>query len=289
MRRQHLGAERLVPRRAARGRSARRARRSSSRDFVGAEHGEQVVAGVLQHLAAVRRDDGACSARARRPSPLRSPRDRGAGERGRADDVEEQDADLAQRLFGRRGGPGSAASRARRPASAASTTASPRTGRCASSAAMPASSCCSGDMRGRIAIRAAKARPTSLPSPPARPRGRRGARREPGRERAGGDHRGAQGRQPQPGQQQLHGPVEALRVDHLHQHDADGDAEGQAERRRRRPSRPRLRRRRRRRSGRASGRGATSRPNSLRRASTCAEKLAAMPNRPIAIATACSQ
>ncbi|MCY1217470.1 hypothetical protein D9M72_293850 [compost metagenome] len=32
-----------------------------------------------------------------------------------------------------------------------------------------------------------------------------------------------------------------------------------------------------------------SRPNSLRRASTCALKLAAMPNRPMAMATACSQ
>ncbi len=32
-----------------------------------------------------------------------------------------------------------------------------------------------------------------------------------------------------------------------------------------------------------------SRPNSLRRASTCALKLAATPNRPMPIATACSQ
>ena len=77
--------------------------------------------------------------------------------------------------------PASSASRARRPAIDASTTASPRTDRCASSAAMPACSCCSGDMGERIATRAAPARATSLPSPRARLRGRspRGPRARP--------------------------------------------------------------------------------------------------------------
>ena len=66
--------------------------------LVGAERGEQVVAGVLQHLAAVRRDDRAAAgehAVHHRGDRLRV---EVLAERRRADDVEKEDGDLAQRL-----------------------------------------------------------------------------------------------------------------------------------------------------------------------------------------------
>ena len=96
--------------------------------FVGTERGEDVVAGVLQHLAGVGLDDG----RAARQRVVHHGADRlgieALGQQGRADHVHEQDADLAQRLRRQRGlcrrGP-SAASRARAAASKGSTTASP--------------------------------------------------------------------------------------------------------------------------------------------------------------------
>ena len=95
------------------------------------------------------------------------------------------------------------------------------------------------------------------------------------------DHRRGQRRQPAARAAQLHRPVEALRVDHVHQHHADGQAERQAEQRAGGRSTPRLRRRRSRAPGARVRPRCASRPNSLRRASTCAEKLAAMPNRPM--------
>ena len=44
----------------------------------------------------------------------------------------------------------------------------------------------------------------------------------------GSDDRERQRQQAGPGQMQLHGPVKALRVDHMHQHHADGQPEQQA-------------------------------------------------------------
>ena len=66
--------------------------------FVGAEGGEDVVAGVLEHLAAVRLDDRGAA----RQRVVHHAAD-GFGveslrERRRADDVHEEDADLPQRL-----------------------------------------------------------------------------------------------------------------------------------------------------------------------------------------------
>ena len=66
--------------------------------FVGAEHGQDVVAGVLQHLAGVRLDDG----RPARQGVVHDGADRLGvevlRERGRADHVQEQDADLPEGL-----------------------------------------------------------------------------------------------------------------------------------------------------------------------------------------------
>ena len=105
MRRLHLGAERLSfgqQREAA----AHGALGIVFADFVGAEGGEQVVAGVLQHLAAMRRDDGAEARQRAIDHGMRLFRIETLRQGGRADEVEEQDADLAQRLPGRRGGLG---------------------------------------------------------------------------------------------------------------------------------------------------------------------------------------
>jgi hypothetical protein len=66
--------------------------------LVGAERGEQVVAGVLQNLAAVRRDDPTAA----RQHAVHHRGDRLGvevlAERGGADHVEKEDADLAERL-----------------------------------------------------------------------------------------------------------------------------------------------------------------------------------------------
>ena len=97
--------------------------------FVGAEGGQDAVAGVLQHLAAVRLDDG----RPARQGVVHHGADRLGvevlGERGRADHVQEQDADLPEGLCGRgrrcSRGRVSAASLALAADSSDSTTASP--------------------------------------------------------------------------------------------------------------------------------------------------------------------
>ena len=66
--------------------------------FVGTERGQDVVAGVLQHLAGVGLDHG----RAARQRVVHHRADRlgieALGQQGRADHVHEEDADLAQRL-----------------------------------------------------------------------------------------------------------------------------------------------------------------------------------------------
>ena len=80
-----------------------------------------------------------------------------------------------------------------------------------------------------------------------------------------------------PGQAQLHGPVEALRVDHVHQHRADRNAQRQRRQHAGRDQKPAFAGHHRRGPARASGPGGQQAELPRRRASTCAEKLAAMP------------
>ena len=110
--------------------------------LVGTEGGQHVVAGVLQHLAAVGLDDRGA---ARQGTVHHGADGFGVevlGERGRADDVEEQDADLLESCAARRAACGEGARRA--PAQGCECGVGNRIAeqaRWASSAAMPACSC----------------------------------------------------------------------------------------------------------------------------------------------------
>ena len=95
VRRPHFGAERLAELEQGQA-AAHGALGVVFAGFVGTEGGQDAVAGVLQHLAGVRLDDG----RAARQGVVHDRADRLGvevlGERGRADHVEEQDADLPE-------------------------------------------------------------------------------------------------------------------------------------------------------------------------------------------------
>ena len=121
---------------------------------LGAEHRQQAVAGVLQDLAAVGRDDRGAAGEQAVDHRLQVLGIELAGERGRADDVEEQHADMGEAGRSAAGSRWSDASSARSGAIAASTTASPSAARCVSREAIADSIRCVRSSMHRIVERA---------------------------------------------------------------------------------------------------------------------------------------